>query len=52
MILHGVRICILKFEYLGENKTKNETILLHWSVAQVGSHDEKLGVENLVGLSL
>ena len=26
---------------LGENETKNETILTHWSVAQVSSNDEK-----------
>ena len=30
-----------QFEYLGENKTKNETILTHWSVAQTGSNYEK-----------
>ena len=28
-------------QYLGENETKNETILTHWSVAQGGSNDEK-----------
>ena len=28
-----------KFEYLGENETKSENILNHWSV--VGSNDEK-----------
>ena len=32
---------ILKFEYLGKNKTKNENILTHWSAAQAGSNDEK-----------
>ena len=33
--------------------SKNETILTHWSMAQAGSNDDKkLGVENLVGLSL
>ena len=37
---------------LGENLTKIENILTHWSVAQAGSNDEKkLEVENLVGLS-
>ena len=42
---------MLNFEYLGENETKNETILTHWSVA--GSNDAKIwGVENIVGLSL
>ena len=42
-----------KLEYLGENKTKKENILTHWSVAQAGSNDKKkLGVGNLVGLSL
>ena len=30
-----------KYEYLSENKTKFETILTHWSVAQAGSNDEK-----------
>ena len=29
-----------------------ENIVIHWSVAQAGSSDEKMGVENLVGLSL
>ena len=44
---------ILNFEYLGENETKFENILTHWSVAQTGSNEEKkLGIENLVGLSL
>ena len=32
-----------KYEYLGENETKNETFLTHWSVAQAGSNDEKNG---------
>ena len=32
---------ILNFEYLGENKTKFENILDHWSVAQAGLNDEK-----------
>ena len=43
-----------KFEYLGENETKNETILTYWLVAQAGSRlmKKKLGVENLVGMSL
>ena len=31
----------LKYKYLGENETKNETILTHWSVGQAGSNDEK-----------
>ena len=30
-----------KFEYLGENETKNETILIHWSGAQASLNDEK-----------
>ena len=30
-----------KYEYLGENETKNQTVLTHWSVAQAGSNDEK-----------
>ena len=30
-----------KFEYLGENETKNETLSTHWSVAQAGSNEEK-----------
>ena len=58
-LLHTVSYCaesvffILNFEYLGENETKFENISTHWSVAQAGSNDEKkLGVENLVGLSL
>ena len=42
-----------KFEYLGENEAKFENILTHWSVTQAGSNDEKkLGIENLIGLSL
>ena len=32
-----------KFEYLGENESKNENILTHWSVAQADSNDEKTG---------
>ena len=44
---------ILKFEYLGENETKFKNILTHWPLALADSNDEKkLGVENLVGLSL
>ena len=43
---------ILKYEYLGENETKFENILTHWSVAQAVRLMQKLGVENLVGLSL
>ena len=35
--------CILNFEYLSENQTKNETILIHWSVDQAGLNDEKTG---------
>ena len=31
----------LKIEYLGENETKYENILTHWSVAQAGWNDEK-----------
>ena len=38
MILHGA---LQKFEYLGENETKNKTILTHQSVAQASSNDEK-----------
>ena len=30
---------ILNFEYLGENETKLENILIHWWVAQAGSKD-------------
>ena len=30
-----------KYEYLGENETKFENILNHWSVAQAGSTDAK-----------
>ena len=41
MMLRGVIFSTLKYEYLGENKTKNENILTHWSVAQAGSNDEK-----------
>ena len=33
IILRGVSILILNFEYLGENKTKFEISLTHWSVA-------------------
>ena len=32
---------MLNFEYLGENETKLENILTHWSVVQAGSNDEK-----------
>ena len=32
----------LKFEYLGQNETKYENMLTHWSVAQAGSNDEKM----------
>ena len=50
MILRGTSE---KLEYLGENETKNENILTHWSVAQTSSNDEKkLEVENLDGLSI
>ena len=53
MIQRGVSFFILNFEYLGENETKNENILTHWSVAQASSNDEKkLKIKNLVGLSL
>ena len=31
----------LKCEYRGENETKNENILYHWSVAPTESNDEK-----------
>ena len=42
-----------KYEYLGENETKFETILTHWSVVKAGSNNEKKQeVENLVGPSL
>ena len=30
-----------KYEYLGENETKNQTVTTHWSVVQAGSNDEK-----------
>ena len=30
-----------KYEYLGENETKFETILTHWSIDKAGSNDEK-----------
>ena len=30
-----------KYEYFGENETKNATVLTHMSVAQAGSNDEK-----------
>ena len=30
-----------KFEYLSEDESKKEKNLTHWSVAQVGSNDEK-----------
>ena len=33
MIPQGVSFFILKYEYLGENETKTENILTHWSVA-------------------
>ena len=33
-------------------KTKIENVLTCWSVAQAGSNYEKMGVQNLVGLSL
>ena len=42
-----------KFNSPGEFLIKIENILNRWSVAQVGSNEEKkLEVENLVGLSL
>ena len=37
MILRGAPE---KYKYLGENKTKNEHILTHLSVAQTGSNNE------------
>ena len=40
MILRGTSE---KLEYLGKNKTKNENVLTHWSVAQAGSNYEKTG---------
>ena len=44
---------IINLKYLGENETKFEKSLTHWSVEQAGSNDEKkLGVKNLVRLSL
>ena len=33
----------LKYNYLGENETKNENILTRWSVTQAGSNYEKNG---------
>ena len=42
-----------KLEYFCEDETKNKNILTCWSVAQTSLNDDKkLGVENLVGLSL
>ena len=43
MTLHSIilRGTSVKYEYLGENETKNENILTHWSVDQAGSNDEK-----------
>ena len=38
MMLRGT---LEKYKYIGENKPKNENILIHWSVAQTGSNDEK-----------
>ena len=53
MILRGVIFLVLKFNYLSENITKIKNSLMHWSVTQAGSNDEKkLDVKNLVGLSL
>ena len=50
VILRGT---LERYEYLGKNETKNESILTHWSVAQAGLNYIKImGVENLVGLSL
>ena len=50
VILRGT---LERYEYLGENETKNESILTHWSVAQASLNYIKIiGVENLVGLSL
>ena len=36
-----LRRTLEKYEYLGKNKSKNETILTHRSVAQTGSNDEQ-----------
>ena len=44
MILRGT---LKKFEYLGENEIKIDTILTHWSVAQAGSNDEKNWVSKI-----
>ena len=41
MIPRGVSFFIVKYEYLGENETKFENILTHWSVAQASSNYEK-----------
>ena len=38
MILCGA---LEKYEYLGENETKNDNMLTLWSVAQTTSNDEK-----------
>ena len=40
MILRGD---LEKYEYLGENETKNKIILTHWTMAQAGLNDEKTG---------
>ena len=52
IIPRGVSFFTLKYDYLGENETKNKNILTRWSVTQAGSNYEKMGVQNLVGLSL
>ena len=40
-IYTGMGGTLEKYEYLGEIETKNETILIHWSLVQAGSNDEK-----------
>ena len=36
-----LRRTLEQYEYLGKDKTKNETILTHQSVAKTGSNDEQ-----------
>ena len=38
-----LRVSSEKYEYLGENETKNSNIFTNWSVAQAGSNDKKTG---------
>ena len=43
---------VYNFNNSAKTLTKVENILTRWSVAQAGSKDEKIEVENLVGLFL